>query len=303
MKNFTRHQKLTGSKSTERQAAGTRTAVLVIVALLAGVAGGALIVFQATRKPAQVIAPGSIQLSDGTKAVLARLDSPVQLHFHALYNPESVSDNVREAADRAAALLAEVARQSAGKIILTRATNWSVASANAAAAAGLVPFNIQKGDAIYLGLLLQQGNHRELMPQILPEWAPALEFDFARLLERFIVVESKPKLAADLARTSSAEQTVKQTFSDPSTVSLADGKKILQELSLKEFQSVAQEMNQAVANMEQRIRQAESANAESEKQALQLQLQELRAKFGDKLREVALRAQALQETWARLKQS
>ncbi len=88
---------------------------------------------QATKKPAQVIAPGSIQLSDGTKAVLARLQSPVQLHFHAIYNPESVSDNVREAADRAAALLAEVARQSAGKIDLTCVTNWSVASANAAA--------------------------------------------------------------------------------------------------------------------------------------------------------------------------
>ena len=301
MKQFTKRPVLTGLISNPTQSGNARLTVLVLVALLVGVTGGALLVYQLTKKPKPVIAPGSIQLSDGTKSVLAHLRSPVEIQFVALFNPDSVSDNVRVMAANAGELLAEVERQSAGKVRLVHTTNWSVAAANAAAAAGLVPFNIEKGDAIYIGLLLKQENRRQILPQVLPEWAPALEFDLARALEKLALVETAATPAADVARTTAAEQAVKQAIPDPSAVSLDEGRKLLQELALRAFHAAAQEMNKMTIDAEKRVTRAEATKSETERQAALVQLQEVRAQSGERLREIALQAQAQQEAWSRLK--
>ena len=288
-------------KSARAQAASARLPLLTLGALLAGLAIGALVVYQATRPRRPVITPGSVVLSDGLKAVLARLHSPVELRFYSLCNPDSAPANVREAADRAGALLAEIERQANGKVNLTRVAEWSVANSRAAAADGLVPFNIEKGDAIYFGLLLKQDNRRQCLPQVLPAWAPALEFDLARAIEKLAVVENVPVPAADVARTTAAETAVKLAIPKASEVSFEDGRKVLQELAFKAFQATAQEMNQSIVDAEKRVLQAEATKSETEKPAALAQLQEVRTKYGEKLRELALQAQAQQEAWKRLK--
>jgi len=301
MNMFTEAPDLFNAKSKLKERASARLASLSLVALLAGLAIGGLVVYQSLKPRRPVVEPGSIVLSEGTKTVLTRLRSPVVIHFYSLFNQASVSPAIHEAAIRAAQLLSEFERQAAGKITLTQFTEWSDANAKSAAADGLVPFNIEKGDPIYVGLHLAQGKRTHIIAQIVPEWAPALEFDLARALDNLSGAESTPPPAADVARVVTAEQMVKKTIANPNAVSLADGKRILQELAGKEFQAAVQEMNQAIAAAEQRVVKAETDGSESEKQSALAQLQEVRAKFGEQLREIGLRSQTQLEAWERLK--
>src|SRR6266576_3516443 len=131
-----------------------RTAVLLLVFFLLGLGAGAYWHYRAT-KPAPVVEPDvqkNIVLSDSTKAVLRRLESPVEIRFYSLLDPASVPGSVQQFAAYVDLLHAEYQREANGKIKLTRFNSQSDANAQAAAADGIQPFNRDKGNVCYLGL-------------------------------------------------------------------------------------------------------------------------------------------------------
>ena len=133
--------------------AGVRTIILVLAFFLAGMALGAILLYRnpQTAKPgAHATQPSA--LSDGTRAVLQRLNSPVEIRFYSLLDPASVSKSNRAFAGRVNSLLSEYQREGAGKINLTRHLALAdPGAADAAGADGIKPSQPRQGRRLFPG--------------------------------------------------------------------------------------------------------------------------------------------------------
>ena len=82
------------------------------------------------------------------------------------------------------------------QIHVIRNISTSEDKANAAAADGIRPFNLDKGDACFLGLTVACGERKESLAQLEPEWEPALPFDLARAILQVTATPSSPVVKA-----------------------------------------------------------------------------------------------------------
>ena len=99
---------------------------------------------------------------------------------------------------------------------------------NAAQADGITSFNIDKGDACFLGITVVCGGQREALPRLAPEWEQALESDLSRAIARAVeaqVAAAPPAPKVDTA----ALDTVKTMIPDTSAVSVEDGSQALRD--------------------------------------------------------------------------
>ena len=67
---------------------------------------------------------------------------------------------------------------------MTRFGSETNANPNAALADGIKGFNLEKGEGCYLGIALSSKGKKEVLPQLSPEWEPALESDVSRAILR-----------------------------------------------------------------------------------------------------------------------
>jgi hypothetical protein len=89
-----------------------RLVILLIVCLLLGFAFGALWHYRRTAQaPANGAAAVDGGLSASTKAVLQRVDSPVEIRFYSVLDPTTTTDSLRDFAGRVNQLLSEFERQ------------------------------------------------------------------------------------------------------------------------------------------------------------------------------------------------
>ena len=274
--------------------AGVRTIIIVLTFFLAGMALGAFLLYRSTRtaKPgAHATQPST--LSDGTRAVLQRLSSPVEIRFYSLLDPASVSESDRAFAGRVDSLLSEYQREGAGKINLTRHLALAdPGAANAAAADGIKPFNLDKGDACFLGIAVACEGRKEALAQLFPEWEPALESDLTRAIAR--VMGSTPSASAvpEPPKTDKAAlEEVKRLVPNFASVSVDDGMLTLREAALKDFQATASEAEIKVKEAQQRLAEAQKGGSDADKQAALKALQQLQAEQTEKLRQISARTQ------------
>ena len=270
--------------------ASVKTILLVLVFFLVGLAGGAFLFYRATTltKPNEAGAKKSIELSASTKAVLRNLDSPVEIRFYAVLDPATVPESVRGFASRVDALLSAYQQEAAGKISLNREASTS--ASGPAAADGIRPFNIEKGDACFLGLVVAQDKRKEVMAQLAPEWEPALESDLSRTIAR--VGTSPPPAPASAAQAKSdaaALEEVKRALPNFASISLEEGTRILRQAALDEFKAAAQEMESQLKAAQQRLAAAPGSKSEAEQQAAAKELQALQSTQAEKLKEIAAR--------------
>ena len=139
--------------------AGTWTSVLLLVVCVFGIAGGAVWFYRASQRSSAGVAgqtngtPASL-LSDSSKAVLGRLESPLEIRFYALLDPATVPDSVNAFAGRAGQLLSAYQQEAGGKIKVTSVTSQSNPNANAALADGILR-TAQQNAATTISSLLQ----------------------------------------------------------------------------------------------------------------------------------------------------
>jgi hypothetical protein len=243
----------------------------------------------------------AVTLSESTRAILKRLKSPLEIRFYASLDPASVSEQVRAFAGRIDPLLDAYVQESGGRIIVTRFTSATNFDANAASADGIKPFNIEKGQACFLGLTLELGGHKTTLPQLAPEWEAALEADLSRGISGLLDAQAPPAALATAPTDPAVAEAVKKMFPDLSTVSLEQGRTALRQAALKEFTSVAKEMNRQVQEAQQRYIQAQKGNSDTELQAAQQQLQQAQAEQMRRLDEVTAQAQAQMRAFEKLK--
>jgi ABC-type uncharacterized transport system len=296
-------------KPRAREQAGIRTTLLGVVCLLTVVGIGVVWFYRnAHRRAANASAetPGQelVALSPGTKAVLQRIDSPVEIRFYALLDLAGGADSLQILAARVDQLLSAYEQEASGKIKVIRYNSRSdfKTAAAAAAADGIKPFNLDKGDACYLGLAVAHNGQKESFPQLSPEWEQALESDLSRAIARLINAPSSVEAAAAVSQIDPAvAEDVKRQIPNVASVSMEEGTRILRESALKDFKVMASEMEIQVREAEQRVSQAQNGKSEAEQQAALKQLQQVRAEQAAKLKEITARSSAQIEALRRLK--
>lgn len=283
-----------------------RTILLVVACLLIGAGVGAFWFSQRASHNSAGAKPdadgqGTAELSDATRSMLQQLRSPVEVRFYSVLDPASVSPAVRAYAGRVQRLVELYEQASGGQIKLTHFDAVSGSGADSAHADGVKAFNLDKGDACYLGIAVAQDNRKEALPYLAPEWEPALESDLTRAIAR--VSQPTPEQSAAVpARPDAATiESVKQTVPNLDSVTLEEGTKLLREAALKEFKTTAQELQTKINDAQQKVLQAQNSPSEADRQAALKQLQDLQAQQSEKLKQIAASAKAQMDALQQLK--
>jgi hypothetical protein len=220
------------------------------------------------------------------------LNSPVEIRFYSVLPPGSAPEPLQDFSRRVDHLLSEFQSANDSKIRVTRNVSTSGSNADAAAADGIHPFNLDKGDACFLGLTVVCGERKESLPQIQPEWEPALEFDLARAILHVTPAQSSATIKAIAPVSPEVTNEVVRLIPDLKGTSLEDGTRILREAAWQEFTAAGTEMENKLQAAQQQLSDAQNGQSEAEQQAAMKHLQEVQLEPGQKYKQIAARLQA-----------
>jgi hypothetical protein len=265
---------------------------LVLVLVFFGLAAGAFWYYRHGREHGTIGMIGGIGvvvLSDSTKAVLKNLDTPVEIRFYSLLDQASVPAATFAFADRINQLLTECQKVAGGKISVNR--HNSLSDADAASADGMKPFNLDKGNACFLGLIVVCGGQKESLPQIQPEWEAALEFDLARAILHVTTTPATSVVKAGAPVSPEVTNEIVRLIPNLKGTSLEDGTRILREAALREFTAAGTEMEDKLKVARQQLSDAQNGQSEAEQQAAMKHLQEVELEQGQRYKQIAARLQ------------
>jgi ABC-type uncharacterized transport system involved in gliding motility auxiliary subunit len=133
-------------------------------------------------------------LSAGTKAILAKLDTPVKIRYYCTQaeNATPYSVYLKAYAKRVEDLLAEYQQASRGKLIIQKYDPQPDSDAeDSARLDGIDAQNLPGGEPFYLGLAVSQLDAKETIPFLSPDRERELEYDISRAISR-VVTPEKP---------------------------------------------------------------------------------------------------------------
>ena len=279
-----------------RESGGVRIIILVIIAFVFGLVAGA---FWLHRSGKEAGPESAVQLSSGTRSILAHLSQPVELRFYALLDPNA-APALREFSVRVERLLATYQQQGNGKIQVQVFDSPTNATPDVALADGIKGFDLDKGEGCYLGVAASSGGKKEVLSQLAPEWEGALEADLSRAISR--VSEGSGRRNPDLpvARPDIVE-TVKQQIPNYTNVSLEEGTRMLREAGLKDFSAMVIEMQAQVQRAQSQLQEAQKSGSPAEQDAAMKRLQEIQNSQSHKLSEIGSKSRAQIDAWKQLK--
>jgi hypothetical protein len=264
-----------------------------------GLLAGALW-FRPPVKPPATAAP-AIELSGGTKAVLDHLDAPVEVRFYSLLDP-GAPEALRTFSERVDRFLSAYQQQSKGRIAVTRFGSETNATPNAALADGINGFNLDKGEGCFLGIALSSKGKKEVLPQLSPDWEPALESDVSRAILRLSQVTASGAATVTVPENNAAiVEQVKHAVPNFASISLEEGSRTLRQAALKEFSAAVSQMQAQMQEAQQRLEQARNGGSAADQESAMKHLQEVQLAQSEKLAEVAAQSQAQIDAFKQLK--
>jgi len=241
-------------------------------------------------------------LSEGTKAILKRLQAPAQLKLYSTIDPANAPDDLKQFARRLDQLLSLYQQESNGKIVVTRLTSLAYTNTSAAVSEGIKPFTLNNDAECVLGLAVLYKGHRESVPQLVPEWEAAMEIDISRAIQNAVnsapasgVAAMPPKMAAAVT------EDLKQLIPNFESVSLADGTRILRDAALKESGEAVKNSQAQLKEAQQQLSQAQNGGTEADQQAAMKHLQEVQNAQSEQLRQIAAKSRIQIEALRALK--
>jgi ABC-type uncharacterized transport system involved in gliding motility auxiliary subunit len=164
------------------------------VAAMAVILIGANLVLGAARARVDLTKEQAYTLSGGTRAILARLDTPVTIRFFcsksASASPETVF--LKGYAMKVEDLLAEYRQAAKGKIILEKIDPRPDSDdEDKARLNGIEGIPLQNGEKFYLGLSVSLLDSQQAIPFLAPNRERQLEYDLSRAITR-VVTPEKP---------------------------------------------------------------------------------------------------------------
>jgi len=267
--------------------AGLRLWVLAPVLLLLGAALAGL--WFKYGKPAAGSHPAEIQLSRNTVELLQHLNSPVEIRFYSVLPPGSVPGSLQDFSRRVDQLLSAFQTANDRQVHVTR--NLSASAADAAAADGLRPFNLEKGDACFLGINVISGSQNESLPQLQPEWEPALEFDLARAILRVTATPATVFVKPSAPVSPEVTNEIARLIPNINGMSLDGGIGILRTAAVSQMTEAGAEMEKQIQAAQQQVADAQNGRPVSELQAAVKHLQQVQLEQAEKIKAIAARLQ------------
>ncbi|MGH7971136.1 MAG: GldG family protein, partial [Limisphaerales bacterium] len=130
-------------------------------------------------------------LSQGTKAILAKLDTPVKIRFYCTQgetSPETVF--LKSYARRVEDLLEEYMQASHGKLAIEKYDPQPSSDAeDSARLDGVEGQTLRNGDRFYLGLAVSELDQKQAIPFLDPNRERMLEYDLSRAITRVVTPE------------------------------------------------------------------------------------------------------------------
>jgi ABC-type uncharacterized transport system involved in gliding motility auxiliary subunit len=142
------------------------------------------------RQRIDLTAEKAYTLSPGSKAVLAKLDTPVQIRFYCTRNASTMPVFLTNYAQRVEDLLGEYAQASKGRIEIQRLNPEPDSDAeDSARLDGVEPQQLRSGERIYLGLSVNMLDQKQAIPFLTPDRERLLEYDISRAIARVVSTE------------------------------------------------------------------------------------------------------------------
>lgn len=133
-------------------------------------------------------------LSDGTKAILKKLDTPVTVRFYCTQSEQATPETVflKGFAKRVEDLLAEFKQAANGKLVIEKFDPQPDSDAeDNARLNGVEGETLSNGEQFYLGLSVSMVDARETIPFLAPSRERLMEYDIARAISR-VIAPAKP---------------------------------------------------------------------------------------------------------------
>jgi ABC-type uncharacterized transport system involved in gliding motility auxiliary subunit len=124
-------------------------------------------------------------LSAGTRAILAKIDTPVQIRFYCTRSGDAMPAPLRNYARRIEDLLSEYRQRAKGKIEIQKLDPQPDSDAeDSARLDGLQPQLLQNNERVYLGLSVNMLDQKETIAFLTPARERLLEYDISRAIAR-----------------------------------------------------------------------------------------------------------------------
>ena len=132
-------------------------------------------------------------LSPGTKALLGKIEEPIQLDFYFSRSATTLPIAVKNYADRVLEMLHQYVRTAHGRISLTVIDpKPDTTEEEQATAAGISPqVWPNSGEQFYFGLVAIQADHQKTIPALVTDREQFLEFDLSQLLYQVQLVDRR----------------------------------------------------------------------------------------------------------------
>ncbi len=245
---------------------------------------------------------GNGGLPAAARSQLGNLAAPVTIHFYSVLPAGSASDELKTFADRVEQLLAAANEASGGKLLVTRFDAGSDTNATAAGADGIQGFNLDKGDACFLGLTFTSGANRETIAQLQPEWESALPYDLVRTILRVAAAPAPAPVPREVAQPSAEiVNSIQTLIPDVNATSAEDADQIFHSEFLKECAVAGTEMQEQLKAAQDQVVQAQGSGSTEELATAQNNLLKVQLAQGEKLKQIAADLQTRMAVFQKLK--
>lgn len=245
---------------------------------------------------------GTANISGTTENILAHLPQPVRIRFYCLLPSNSAGEDLPAFAGRVDQLLAAMQTAGGGNVQVVRLDETAGTNADAAAAAGIQAFNLDKGGACFLGLTVSGGAHSETLPRLFPQWEPALQYDIDRAIEQVMALDAPVVVKTELAKP--APETIKfvqQLIPDVSVISVADADQIFHQQFLNECADAGTELEKQINAAQEQVAKAEESGSATDLEAARQHLQQVQLSQADRLKQIAANLQLRLAAFQQLK--
>jgi len=164
------------------------------VAAMALILIGVNVITSAARQRVDLTKEKAYTLSQGTRAILAKLDTPVKIRFYFTQSQVSTPETVflKKYARSVEDLLAEYKQASKGKVIVEKYDPQPDSDAeDSARLDGIEGQQLSSGEQVYLGLAVSVLDSKQTIPFLAPNRERMLEYDLSRAITR-VVTPDKP---------------------------------------------------------------------------------------------------------------
>lgn len=203
---------------------------------------------------------------------------------------------------RVESLLSAYLREGAGKVKLALHDSGSSFSPDSAAADGIKPYNLDKGDACFLGITIGQEGRRETLAQLSADWEPALETDVTRAISRLIDASPKAQMAAAPVKTDPAVvEEVKRAVPNLESLPLDEAVATLRDVALKDLKAAVTQSDAEVQKAREQFIAAQKAGSEADLEIARQRLHQLQASQMEILKRIAAKSQTQVDALRQLK--